>query len=206
MSKIILDEATHIYTVDGIPCESTVTNEVLKSGLLYQIPFDSEENKKWYLERGSAVHRATYLIDTNQLDENTVDSRIRGFLDAYTKFKKESGFVFEHREEPLYHPLCKYCGTPDAWYPLIDIKCNSNYNPLQLGGYAELIASSGFRRPKEAFHLNLYEDGRYSLNAVKEDLRQLSQVFLSVLVVNRWRMKWNQVVYNLSATDKEKEA
>lgn len=185
--EILLDEATHIYTVDGVPCESTVTGEIQKSGLWSPPRFSSEEDKKWYQARGKAVHKASALIDRGELNWDTVDERIKGYLQAYMKFKGESGWVFEHREEPLYHTLYKYCGTPDAWYPLTDLKCNDNYNPLQLGGYAELILANGFRRPRTAFHLNLYEDGRYSLNEVKEDLRGLSNVFLALLIVNRYR-------------------
>lgn len=180
MPDVSLIQDSHLYIVNGNPCQSSVTKELEKAGLSKYWNKD-----EWYMERGRAVHTATHLIDLDQLDWDTVDSRILGFLEGYLKFKKESGIVFEHREVSLYDPIYRFCGTPDAFYPLTDIKTGEE-NEVQLGAYWQLLKANGHKTGKEAFSLLLNENGTYKFNPVK-DVKLLSQVFLSALVINRYR-------------------
>ena len=171
----------HIYMVDGKPCKSSVTSELDKAGLSKYWNKDP-----WYMERGNAVHIATHLIDMGLLDWDSVDSRIQGFLDAYVKFKKQSGIVFEHRELSLYDPIYQFCGTLDCAYPLTDIKTGEE-NDVQLGGYYQLMKANNIKTGKEAYTLKLNEDGTYKFKPVKENIKLLSQVFLSALAINRYK-------------------
>lgn len=176
MSEILLDEATHIYNVDGhiIP---SVTQILFAMGLI-----KSYTNNPWYAERGIAIHRACHLMDIDDLDESTLDPQLRGYIDAYRKFKEESAWKFEHLEESLCHPAYRYCGTPDRWLPLIDIKSTENHEPLQLEAYAELLRANGFNPLIHAYFLTLYEDGKYKLDPYKLDRTRLG-VFLSATIV-----------------------
>jgi len=181
MSEVKLIEDTHTYLVDETPCPSTVTKELEKAGLsIYW------NNDNWYMERGKAIHRATHLIDTGELDWESADERIMGFLEAYQRFKKESGIDFAYREKSLYHPQYQYCGTPDAFYPLTDIKSGED-NELQLGAYAALLEANGFPKVREAFTLKLNEDGTYKFTPTKTDIRTLQHIWFAVLTVNRYK-------------------
>ncbi|MBT9167556.1 MAG: hypothetical protein DDT22_00941 [candidate division WS2 bacterium] len=175
----------HRYIVDGKPCLSTVTRELEKAGLSKYWNKDS-----WYMERGNAVHIATHLIDRGLLDWDTVDPRIEGFLEAYLKFKKESGIVFEYREVSLYDPIYRFCGTPDAFYPLTDIKTGQE-NDVQLGAYWHLLKTNGYKVDKKAYSLLLFEDGTYKFNPIREDIEMLANVFLCALTVNRYKENKN---------------
>ena len=180
MPDVKLIQESHQYIIDGKPCQSSVTRELEKAGLSKYWNKDP-----WYMERGSAIHTATHLIDLDQLDWDTVDERIKGFLEGYLKFKRESGIIFEHREVSLYDPIYQFCGTPDAFYPLTDVKTGEE-NEVQLGGYWQLLRANGYETGREAFSLRLFEDGKYKFNPVK-DIKFLSQVFLSCLTINRYK-------------------
>lgn len=182
MPNVTLIEPEHRYEVDGHPCLDSVTGVLKRAGFTY---YNSDP---WYMERGRAVHRATHLIDLDDLDWDTVDPRILGYLHGYVKFKAESGMTFEHIEEPMYHPIYDYCGTPDRWNndEVYDIKTGEE-SELQLGGYGELISAKTNRMPRRAFTIKLNEDGTYSLKPTKEQVRYLAQVFLSFLITNRWK-------------------
>ena len=70
----------------------------------------------WYLERGKLVHHATTLIDKGTLDWDTVDERIKPFLDAYLSFIKTAHPIVEAMELNVVHPSLKYGGRLDRVY------------------------------------------------------------------------------------------
>lgn len=158
MPEIQLIEESHQYLVDDKPVKS-VTQLLKEYGLS-----NYWNNDPWYLERGTAVHRATHFIDIGDLDFETVDPQIMPYLEAYMKFKQETGWVFKHIEEKFYHPIYHYCGTPDRFLPLLDIKTGED-SKLQLAAYGELLRTNGHNPGREAFNLRLDEDGTYSLKS-----------------------------------------
>lgn len=181
MSEIILTDE-HKYIVDGKP-KLSVTQILELSGLSNYYPRDP-----WYLERGRHVHTATAMIDTDTLDWSTVDERIKGYLEGYEKFLQETGWTFEHSEVKLYHPIYDYCGTPDRFLPLLDIKTGED-NEEQLGGYWELLQTNGFKPKREAYTLKLNENGTYKLNQPKELITKLRDIFLAGLTIVKWKEK-----------------
>ena len=70
----------------------------------------------WYLERGKMVHHATTLIDKGTLDWETVDDRIKPFLDAYQSFIDTAHPIIEAMELNVVHPSLKYGGRLDRVY------------------------------------------------------------------------------------------
>ena len=70
----------------------------------------------WYLERGKLVHHAPTLIDKGTLDWDTVDKRIKPFLDAYASFRDTSNFVVEASELNVVHTSLRYGGRLDRVY------------------------------------------------------------------------------------------
>jgi hypothetical protein len=72
----------------------------------------------WYLERGKLVHHGTTLIDKGTLDWDTVDERIKPFLDAYQFFIDVVHPVIEAVELNVVHPSLAYGGRIDRVYRL----------------------------------------------------------------------------------------
>ena len=70
----------------------------------------------WYLERGKLVHHATTLIDKGTLDWDTVDERIKPFLDAYQSFVDTAHPEIEAMELNVVHTSLRYGGRLDRVY------------------------------------------------------------------------------------------
>lgn len=173
--------ADHRYLVDGQPVPGFT--EICRAiGLV-----DYYNKDPYYLDRGRVVHIATALIDKGRLDWDTVDERIEGFLQAYLRFRCEQPFnnCWEHSETSLHHPLYRYCGTPDRFLPLIDIKTGQG-DPIQLDAYAELLRANGYDPGRAGYMLHLRADGSYRLKAHKFD-RQLLGVWLSAVSVYHYK-------------------
>lgn len=175
---IELNEA-HEYTVDG--CRYPGFSEIAKATGLVRY-FNSDQ---FFMERGSAIHEATHLIDRGELDWTTIDERIEPFLEAYVKFKEETGIEWEHSEESLVHGIYRYCGTPDRFLPLYDIKSGQG-DVLQLEAYAELLRANGYDPGRIGYLLQLNGDGTYKVIPHKYD-RKLLNVWLSAVGVYQYR-------------------
>ena len=175
------DEETHTYYL-GDTILPSVTQILEDVGLIDSSKYSKLE---FYLERGSAIHGATDLIDKNQLDRDSLDDRIVGHVSAYEKFKKETGFEVKASELALYSKTYKYAGTMDkvgilyGKESIIDLKTNSvpNWGGIQLSGYNELFPGRAFNR----YGLALKEDGSYRL--VPFDNFRDRVVFLAAVTV-----------------------
>ena len=169
--------ADHRYIVEGQEWPG-FTRIAQTTGIIRKYTGDP-----WYGERGTAVHRATVMIDNNTLDWESVDERIGGFLDAYVKFRHEHPIFFpsELSEHSLSHSTYKFCGTLDRFPPLIDLKTGES-NPIQLEAYAELLRANGYDPGRQGYMLHLQENGNYKLETHKFD-RKLLGVWLSACSV-----------------------
>ena len=85
---------------------------------------------EYYKNKGRLIHLITELEDRNELNESSVDPALKGYLDAYRRFKRESGWVTMGQEMSFFHRGYKYCGRADRtglfegrhWDWVIDIK------------------------------------------------------------------------------------
>lgn len=176
--EIVLDEQ-HVYHV-GLEIWPGVNQILTETGLMRPYLGDP-----WYGERGTAVHLACHLLDRDELDPDSVDPQIAGFMEGYRKFKKETGWMFQFSEERLAHPFYRYCGTPDRWdmkCGLLDLKTGDTHDPLTLELYAELIKSNGHAVPRQAYFLRLKEDGTYTLKPYTLNPTTRSLALSAVLV------------------------
>jgi hypothetical protein len=170
----------HIYTVNGgiVPGFTEIATVMKLVNYWNKDP--------WYMERGRAVHSATYLLDMGKLDWTTVDPRIEGFLEAYENFKRNMGITWQLREAKLYHRWAHYCGTLDGALPeLWDIKTGEG-DPIQLEAYAELMRANGYNPGFRGNMLNLHEDGKYSITMHRFD-RVLRNIWLNAVNVYHYR-------------------
>lgn len=183
MPNLTYSDADHIYRLDGVVIPS-VTQTLETAGIIQ--PYTGDP---WYGDRGTAVHAATWLDDQGVLDEATVDPHIVGFVEAWRRFRRESGFTPVGGEMPLHHTLHRYAGTPDRWdiSLLTDIKTGkeAHWHILQRAAYRELLKQAGVKIRRDCC-VYLSADGRYTTSKQSSTQQDLS-VFLSALTVHRWR-------------------
>ena len=123
-------------------------------------------------ERGTAVHKATEILDKYGKAEITED--IEPYLRAYIAFRKEHEVKWEKIEWAAHHPDNLYAGTLDRYgtvdgkKAIVDIKATSTVDPAHRKLYT--AAQNLYRKmlpedmPVEAIYiLHLKKDGTYKL-------------------------------------------
>jgi hypothetical protein len=83
--------------------------EVLVGAGLIDTTFMTEAGR----ERGTAVHLACQYLDENDLDMDSVDPALVGYLDAYRDFRQQVAMDGSWIEMPQQDPKGLYRGTPD---------------------------------------------------------------------------------------------
>ncbi len=114
-------------------------------------------------------------------------------MNAYIRFRSDTGFEPIDIEIPLYHPRYIYCGKPDVRghlngkIALIDKKSGqkAKVDPLQGAAYWELERVN--KRPVDkVFDLYLDVDGTYKLEPINNP-KGLLPIFLSILKAAQWK-------------------
>ena len=181
-TEIEFDAATHTYRVSGEEVIG-VTRVLVESGLI-DTRFFTELGRA----RGSAAHQALEFLDQGDLDEESLDPKITGFVAAYQSFKDDSGFEVEQIEQRVFHPTYRFAGTFDRTgklnaHPIIlEFKTTSipPTTPIQLSAYEACLPD---RRRRYA--VQLLADGKYRLHEYKD--RNDFKIFLAALAVMRWK-------------------
>ncbi len=181
-SAVHFDEATHTYKVDGKVVPSVT--QILKSAGLVEDRWFNEAAR----DRGRIVAVAIELHSKNNLQY--VPDGYQGYVDAWEKFLAETDFVPREVEQPRYHAVLGYAGTPDTEGDLwdlpttIDVKtgCDAPHYPIQTSAY------DGFwlKTVKRArYCLFLKGDGGYNLR--EHSNPRDWDVFLAALKVTHWQ-------------------
>ena len=150
-------------------------------------------------ERGRAVHRATELWDDDDLDIESLDPALLGYLTAWQRFRRETGAVILQSERPRGSAALGFAGTPDrvAQLPtlgdrvwLLDIKTAltlHDWMGVQLAGYKLLVEGAGGTTVDAVGVVQLRANGTYVLMeyGAPDDAR----CFLGLLAVHHWRSK-----------------
>lgn len=182
-----LDEATHIYTVEARQLISS-TQILHRAGIV-----DDRFYTEYGRDRGSLVHTTLEYEDRGELDEATLDPRLRPYLDAYRQFKHEAGVEAWDGIELRLADLTKgYAGTIDRLgaFGLLDFKSGTPepWIRLQLALYAMLAEANGLipsaRRVKR-WGLFLRSDGTYRLEPYTDP--QDFAVADAARIVAQWR-------------------
>ncbi len=209
------DAERHLYLVQGRPVPS-VTQVLHSAGLSADYSMVAPE----VLERkriiGEYVHKATQYFDEGCLDPETVDPEVQGYVAAYEKFTRESGFLpqlIEHRVVgSINSMLCG--GTIDRtgamsgklW--IIDLKCIERLYPafaLQTAGYELLLPKPvvpPFKYDRAV--LQLRRDGSYKLTTYSD--RADFDVFRAALVVTAWKVNQSIDIQTGARTDLDEAA
>ena len=91
-----------------------VTEVLQRAGVIKGTGFFTEE-ARW---RGSAVHQALEYDDQGDLDPATVDADLWGYVNAWRRFKQETGFKPRLIEHEVIHQTLGYIGHLDREGPL----------------------------------------------------------------------------------------
>jgi hypothetical protein len=195
MDELLFEPDTHEYRHRGMVVPS-VTQLLAPLVDFSGIP---PENVEYARLRGEAVHFACELYDQNDLDMDTLDPKIVPYLQAWIKFKAETGFVVHTVEERIPHPIHRYAGMIDRTgfmamnnvQAVLDIKCVAKLSPvtgLQTAAYKELVERDKGITGLARYSVRLGGDGKYELKRYEEpdDFR----VFLSLLNLHNWRKKY----------------
>jgi len=188
--EFAFDEATHTYTLNGIVLPSVT--QVLEDVGLIDYSFIPGSMRDVYLRRGSAVHLATAYDDVGDLDEESLKPELRGYLEAWRKFRADSRFTWDRIEYQRFHRQYGYAGTLDRQgsvdarmntRTVVDIKTGHapTWVRYQLAAYAGLYEKPiGWRR----MAVELHDDGTYGVTEFpcREFLSDF-QVFLAALTV-----------------------
>ena len=131
---LTFDEALHEYRLGGVRVPS-VTQLLAPLCSFEGIPTSVLEAKR---DLGQRVHFACQLDDEDDLDESSVGDDVRGYLDGYRRFRRETGATVVLNEQRVLERSMRYAGTLDRvlqiWQHrwLIDLKtCIST--PIAVG-------------------------------------------------------------------------
>lgn len=168
---LAFDAATHTYALNGQRVLSVT--QILEAVGLVDDDYFTEDSRT----RGRYVHRMVLYSEREGLDENTVDERLRGYLEAYRRFVQEVAVgPCTLLERPLCDPILRFAGTPDQLRPmqgretLIDLKSGQPHptHGLQLAAYEHLIwrqlrcgrldRAAVYLKPNGSYRLRMYED------------------------------------------------
>lgn len=189
----------HTYYVDGARIPNVTGVLDLFATNYAGIPPEIMEKAK---VRGTAVHRATEYDDKGILQYEVLSPELRPYVDAWRKFRAQTGFKPTLVEAKVYSPLRQYAGTLDrvgmlaGREVLLDIKSGSAMRPTtgpQTAAY-ELALRTDPEYPDRdidvklpRYGCELHKDGTYSLKRF-DDPGDLS-VFLAALTLLGWKQK-----------------
>lgn len=199
--KFRFDVGKHRYYYEDI--EVPGVSSILKAGNLTNIGFIPRDVLERSSRFGVAVHKTTELYDKGILDEDSLDLNLRGCLDAWIKFKADTGFVVEHNEAKVFSKKYFYMGTLDriglkeGTRTVVDLKTGLVYPSMaiQLSGYQEAF-NEGLKVKDKATHrlvVQLKEDGTYSLSSKDFFKKSDFSVFRACMTLNSWRKTNNGI-------------
>jgi hypothetical protein len=185
------DPIKHEYKLDGRTLPSAT--QALKGAGLIEFGGIRPEVLEAARVRGTNVHSAVqYFNEAQDFTWGSVDPAIAGYVRAWERCIKESGFVYEGGEAPMYHPVYEYAGTPDIigkmnGLPMvIDIKTyeSADWTALQLAAYQMMLIKQ-FGTHFDRCAVWLKPDGTYKFRRFSE--ANDAQVFLACLAITNWK-------------------
>lgn len=186
MSELIFNKKKHTYTVEGEVLPSV--NQVLSGVGICDYSMIPEADRDRYFTRGTYVHKAMELLLRGELDWDTVDDSILGYVRAGEKFILDTGFKMIRQEIPLYHSAYKYAGTFDAIGKigdvavLVDWKTGAvlDHVKYQIGGYYNLLKANNMEEPLQGYGVELKANGKYKMSECWNNFEN-GNTFLSFL-------------------------
>lgn len=186
------EELRHIYTTDKGEIVPSVSQVLALAGIS-----DVSGIPAHILDRasaiGTAVHQACEYLDHNDLDLDSLDPLIVGYVVGYQKFKEDTGFIpelIEHRmitkQGGIAYGMCvDRTGTIKNSKVLLDIKTSAKPQSswaIQTAAYE--CALDGVR---ERLVVQVTKDGKYSKILFTSNADYV--VWQSALTVADWKLR-----------------
>ena len=155
-------------------------------------------------EFGKAMHKTCELYDKNELNESTLDDKLKPYLEAWKLFKQDYLAEFEERniERIVHHQIdgLEYAGTADRFcnlyenthsigYHVIEIKTSyaiSRITALQTMFYAEAEAQNVQIRPGRI--CVLLKPNKYKIKKYNDDIEDR----IALSAVRLWHWKYDK--------------
>lgn len=143
--RLTFEPNEHKYHLDGRAVPSVT--QILDDTGLKVFP-DFIKDRGFYAQRGTMVHKAVELLVNGNLDENSLDDRIVGYVASFKKAWLHLAFDVEDAEFRVFDETYWYAGTVDLKVKIqmrdglrpaiIDVKSGSKMDGdrLQTAGYA----------------------------------------------------------------------
>jgi hypothetical protein len=183
MDALSFDPIAHRYS-HGARELISVTQALKEAGVI---------ETRWYTDeaaqRGTAVHHAI-AAHWNQDRSATWDGEVEPYFQAYLRFVRETGVLFEQVERQVCDLTLGYAGTFDALgmlheqRVLCDFKTGTTpaWAGIQLAGYRRLLLNP---HSLHRYSVELRDDGTYRLTEWTE--RSDERVFLAALAIAQWK-------------------
>lgn len=168
---LTFEEEAHEYRFNGerVPSvtqllEPLINYEGVPTGVL-----------EYAANRGTAVHLATEFWDDGDLDEESIDPEILPYVQAWQRFRDESGFVVWRSEVRVYSQRHKFAGTFDCLgvlngrLAIVEKKTTALLAPataVQVSAYFRAYNEDKPRdeQAKRCYSVHLRRDGTYRLD------------------------------------------
>lgn len=189
MAELTFREEDHSYWL-GERRIFGVTEIIRDNGLMNGTDFFTDEAR----ERGSMVHKACELLAFDNLDWDSVDKQIWGYVYSYKLYLEHTKFRARHVEYQAIHPTLFYAGTFDALGHdfqsddlLFDLKSGvpEKWHQIQTAFYAEL-AHANHHNVQRRGTVYLQRDGsiaKFHQHNDKSDWK----IAVSALNLTNWR-------------------
>ncbi len=176
MTDLQFEPVSHAYTFNGqrVPSVTTIIRSLIDYSL---VPPDMLDHKR---DIGTAAHLATELWDLGDLNEEALDPQVAPYLEAWQRFRAESGFAVVEMEQRIYHPTYHYAGTLDrvgkmgsgplSHLAIFEIKTTAQIHDAYVGAQtAAYFRAYNHGRPRaecarKRYAVHLKRDGTYALH------------------------------------------
>ncbi len=172
LDEILFEEEAHAYSYRGRRYNS-VTQAIRMAGLGDDFSAVPQDRMEYAQRRGNMVHQACHYFDEGDLDPNSIDPEIRGYVEAYVAFTQACPVKPIAVEKRMVHPGLELAGTPDliafmrGQRVVIDRKTSQHMSKsmgLQTAGYKLLWNTLNPREPiRERYGLRLEKNGKFKL-------------------------------------------
>lgn len=171
-NRLHFDPESHTYRVGGAVVPSVTQ-------LLRPVGFDYDTIPQYRVEyaaqRGTAVHLATEFDDDGDLDDESIDLEILPYVQAWRRFREESGFQVFRSEVRVYSERHGFAGTFDCLgvlngrLSIVEKKTTAALHPstaIQVSAYMRAFNEGKPRdeQAKRCYSVWLRRDGTYRLD------------------------------------------
>jgi len=187
------DPKTHTYAIGGRELISVTT--ILEEAGLYVLPHVTEEMLNWAQDRGTKIHEACRFLDERDLDWDSLDPMISGYVLAYQEFKKDTGFTPKLSEHKVHDTVFGIAGRLDRFGFIQDrgVMADIKTGAVPRSTGLQLVAYGYMHDPNKIFYrmaVQLKINGTYKVTDYPiSDYQRDLDTFLSAVRIVNWKRR-----------------